>query len=318
VLNYYSQAADQVLCDLIRHELIDAVQIQGVHLFKYFETIKNTSRRLPVLVDWHNIESELMARYASQTANLARKIAAYRTAPLLRRAELQMLAQASVHAVVSEREKRILQEWVPDADIRVIANGVDTNGFGPAALQQFKSRAPDAPQTLLFVGSMDYHANIDAVVWFAQTIWPQLSEQFPALHFTIAGRQPAAAVRALASDRIHVTGTVNDIREQYANAFAVVVPLRVGGGTRLKILEAMAAGVPVISTALGAEGISVNHNENVLISDTPDDFRSAVDLLIKHPSLRLELVRNARALVVNNYDWAALGARLIDIYKQLE
>ena len=104
---------------------------------------------------------------------------------------------------------------------------------------------------------MDYHANIDAVTWFSRTAWPEIAPKHPDLHFTIVGRDPAPAVRALASDRIHVTGTVDDVRPFYASAVAAVVPIRSGSGTRLKILEAMAAGVPVISTRLGAEGIEV-------------------------------------------------------------
>src|SRR6202034_3746319 len=113
--------------------------------------------------------------------------------------------------------------------------------------------------TILFVGSMDYHANIDAMTWFTRTAWPEIARARADLRLVIVGRDPAPEVRALASDRIRVTGTVEDVRPYYASALAAVVPLRSGSGTRLKIFEAMAAGVPIVSTRLGAEGIDAQN-----------------------------------------------------------
>src|SRR5208282_5448747 len=134
------------------------------------------------------------------------------------------------------REREKLQARVPTANIHVVPNGVDV---------PYYSISPAARNQLLFVGSMDYSANIDAVLWFAGEVWPEISRRHPNLSFVIAGREPAPQVRALAaSDRIVVTGSVADIRPFYAGALAALAPLRVGSGTRLKILEAMAAGVP--------------------------------------------------------------------------
>jgi glycosyltransferase involved in cell wall biosynthesis len=215
---------------------------------------------------------------------------------------------------VSEREKEKLLARVPGVQIHVIPNGVDTStiaGRSPAGT------AASTRQTLLFVGSMDYHANSDAVIWFCREIWPRLAAEFPHLDFKIVGRNPPAAVRALASPRILITGTVEDVRPFYHHAFAVLVPLRVGGGTRLKILEAMAAGVPVISTRLGAEGLAVAHGRELLLADTADEMAASIRMLLSDEVLRAALCKAARALVETQYDWSVLGARLAAVYRSL-
>jgi glycosyltransferase involved in cell wall biosynthesis len=172
-------------------------------------------------------------------------------------------------------------------------------------------------RSLLFVGSMDYHANIDAVSWFVRDIWPEFAGKYPDLKFVIVGRDPAPEVRNLQSDRILVTGTVEDVRPYYAAAQAVIVPLRVGSGTRLKILEAMAAGVPIVSTRLGAEGIDVAHDVELLIADSGPELTSAIDDLFSSPELRDRLVQAARERVKSRYDWSVVGKDLFSVYVDL-
>ncbi|HWO35585.1 MAG TPA: glycosyltransferase, partial [Candidatus Acidoferrum sp.] len=170
---------------------------------------------------------------------------------------------------------------------------------------------------ILFVGSMDYHANIEGVTWFTREVWPEIAEMHRELQFIIVGRHPSREVRALASDRIRVTGTVEDVRPLYASAAAVVVPLRVGSGTRLKILEAMAAGVPVVSTRLGAEGIDATHDVHLLLADDRAEMVAAINQIVSSPPIRSRLVLAARELVVDRYDWALIGERLYHIHCEL-
>jgi glycosyltransferase involved in cell wall biosynthesis len=182
----------------------------------------------------------------------------------------------------------------------------------------FTSPLPDVPgNTLLFVGSMDYHANADAVTFFAQNAWPAISKKFPSLKFVIVGRSPGREVRMLASDKIQVTGTVDDVRPFYANALAVIVPLRVGGGTRLKILEAMAAGVPVISTTIGAEGILAQHGREIFLADSTEQTIDALELLVRDPALWRSMAEAGRLLATKHYDWASIGDRLYNVYSEL-
>jgi glycosyltransferase involved in cell wall biosynthesis len=164
---------------------------------------------------------------------------------------------------------------------------------------------------------MDYHANIDGVTWFTREIWPAIAEKHPELEFIIVGRHPSRAIRALASDRIRVTGTVEDVRLFYASASAVVVPLRVGSGTRLKILEAMAAGVPVVSTRLGAEGIDATHDIHLLLADNRAEMVAAINQMASSSPMRSRLVLAAREWVVNHYDWDLVGEELYRIHREL-
>lgn len=164
---------------------------------------------------------------------------------------------------------------------------------------------------------MDYHANIEAVRWFVRETWPAIAARNPELRFVIVGRSPAPEVRALASERVIVTGTVDDVRPYYTGALAAIVPLRVGSGTRTKILEAMAAGVPVISTRLGVEGIEAVHGTDLLLADIPSEMAAAVRELAASAALHTRMREAARRFVLSRYDWSISGDRLFSIYHNL-
>ena len=165
---------------------------------------------------------------------------------------------------------------------------------------------------------MDYHPNIEAVLDFAQTVWPQVQRQHPEFVFTIVGRNPAQSVLQLASQPgIEVTSTVADVRPYYHEAIASVVPLKMGAGSRLKILEAMAAGVPIISTTLGAEGLAVRHGEHIAITDS---HQAMIQELLDLPHQTEQWQRRtkaARAQTLARYDWTSLGAALFDVHSTL-
>jgi len=319
VLNCMSCTSTSQLEGLLRSNHFDAVQIEGVHLMEYLPIIEKVSASPAIVVDWHNIESEMMSRYAQTVGNWAKRIAAKRTAKLIELAEDLLLKACKMHTVTSERERQKLLARCPDASIEVIPNGVDACYYSPRmiATAYRKSGQPESRPTILFVGSMDYHANIDAVIWFSRTIWPEITRKHPGLHFTIVGRDPVPAVRALVSERIHVTGTVDDVRSFYASAVAAVVPLRSGSGTRLKILEAMAAGVPVVSTRLGAEGIEVEDDVHLLLADHSEKIIAAIDRIVSSSETRVRLSQAAQALVSKVYDWSLIGTSLYGIHEAL-
>src|SRR4029077_8009506 len=246
----------------------------------------------------------------------AKKIAAKRTAKLIERAEDRLLDTCTMHTVTSERERQKLLARRPGANIQVIPNGVDTSFYTAEKIAEacHRSGQSDSKQTILFVGYMTYHANIDAVTSFSRMAWPEIARNHPDLQFTIVGRDPAPEVRALNSDRIRVTGTVDDVRPFYASAVAVVVPLRSGSGTRLKILEAMAAGVPVVSTRLGAEGIDAEDGVHILLADSGPEIAAAISRIVSSTDTRNRLTTAARALVATRYDWSVIGERLYRIH----
>jgi glycosyltransferase involved in cell wall biosynthesis len=164
---------------------------------------------------------------------------------------------------------------------------------------------------IVFVGSMDFHANIDGASYFCTEVWPQIHALAPQFRFIVVGSRPAVEVRNLAqSPGIIVTGEVDDVRPYYGSAFAAIVPLRVGGGTRLKILEAMAAGVPVVSTSIGAEGLAVNPGVNILLADTPEEMARVLMELHHSHEMWQRLSAAGRELARTRYDWCVIGSSL--------
>jgi sugar transferase (PEP-CTERM/EpsH1 system associated) len=322
VLNYTSRAMKHVLSRLLKERRFDVIQVEGIHLAAYVPALLEAPDRPVMICDWHNIESELMLRYSSHAPDPARKLYARLTARKLSKLEQHMLNQFDAHLAVSHRDRSRLTEMNRSARIFVIENGVDVSRFSDEELERARAKwlgAPAARNRLLLVGSMDYHANIDGAIYFARSIWPEVRRAWPKLIFTIVGRNPTAEVTALGRmiPGVEVTGTVEDVRPYYREALAAVVPLRIGGGSRLKILEAMAAGVPVISTRLGAEGLEIKSGEHFLLADSQADMCRAIAALSQDAQLRRRLAVAGRQLVRARYDWSALGSALASIYADL-
>jgi glycosyltransferase involved in cell wall biosynthesis len=313
VLKWTSPVAAQHLAAIGQSMAFDSIHVVGVHLAKYLPVLRELPGRPPVICDWHDILSEQMARYAGIEGNLPRRIYARRTATLLWRAETEMLAACDSHTTVSALDRsKMLERASGKVRIEIIANGVDTAYFRQQPGNTDRRR-------LLFVGAMNYHANVDAAVHFAREEWPAVRQRIRDLRLTIVGRKPDAAVQALASEEmgIEVTGTVDDVRPYYREARAAVVPLRAGSGTRLKILEAMAAGVPVVSTSIGAEGLEVKNGDELMIADQPAVTVDAIARVCEPGVFRERLIARGRALVERRYDWEILGEQLFRVHNQM-
>ena len=311
IVNFVSARMKWELEQILDQDDFDVVQIEGVHLFPYIDAIRAARRRPKLICDWHNIESELMRRHSERAArSMAQRWYAKRTAGLIHRLEDRLLRECDGHLVCSDREQSVLQNRAPGAVIQVISNGTDI--FQSLATAQ---EEPAALQDIIFVGSMDYHANIDAVLHFVRCVWPQIHRARPHLRFVIVGSCPAREVLQLSSQPgVVVTGTVNDVRPYYKDASVAVVPLRVGSGTRLKVLEAMAAGVPVISTRLGAEGLDLKHEEHLMLAETPQEFLDAIFSLQSDSKRRTTLINAASEIARSRYDWRDIGESLYGFY----
>jgi glycosyltransferase involved in cell wall biosynthesis len=321
VLNYFDEAASIELQRLVRETRFDVVQIEGVHLTKYLPFIRGSRFRPLLLCDWHNIYSELVRRYGEHNASGLRRRYAFRTAHLLEETELRLLSECDAHISVSDLDRLKLQQRAPSARVYVVENGVDVELYADDKFEHTSQNGSDynaARNALVFVGSMDYHPNIDAVRYFANEVWPRIQIQAPQLSFWIVGSKPTTSVRDLNKIKgITVTGTVSDVRPYYRKALAAVVPLRVGGGSRLKILEAMAAGVPVISTTIGAEGLRAIPGVHLVIADTPEEMFRSVMQLANSRNIWEALVKAGSELVRAGYDWCVVGSRLYEIHKSL-
>ncbi len=214
--------------------------------------------------------------------------------------------QAAVVCSQEDRQSAILQLAGNGAPIEVIVNGADTSFYKPI-------REPDVQPTVLILGTMHYYPNIDAVLHYVQTMHDALRAAIPNLQVLIVGHRPPPEIEALGNlPGITVTGSVPDIRPYMARSWIQLVPLRLGGGTRLKIVESMAAGLPVLSTSVGAQGLGATDGRELMLADDPADFVRKAVTLLDNRDLRAEMAVTARAFVEANYSWQSLGRRFAE------
>ncbi|HEY1760883.1 MAG TPA: glycosyltransferase [Bryobacteraceae bacterium] len=309
VVNYTSAEMAAALSAL--KGSFDLVHLDSIHMTRYTGSLAGVAK--PVVYNWHNIESEAMRRHGAAVASKPKRLYAGLTARKLEGLEAEILGSAFGHVVCSEREREQLLRIAPGARIVTVENGVDTGHFeGAGGLEGPRRR-------IVFVGKMDYYPNIEAAKHFVERIWPGVTKRLPRTTLTIAGSDPVEAVKALGQVAgVTVTGTVPDLRPYYNDALAAIVPLRTGGGTRLKILEAMAAGVPVISTRLGAEGLSVEPGGDILFADVdaPEEWAAHLERLSNDTEVGASIAARALELVKTRYDWDIVGERLRTTYAE--
>ena len=261
----------------------------------------------PAVIFTHNVESEIWRRHAeTKTGVIARMLYGAQYQRMLR-FEASTLSRFDGVLAVSDADHHTFDALYPGAlrrPVHVVPTGVDTDYFAPA---------PSDPASceLVFTGSMDWLPNEDAMQYFCRDILPLIRAEAPGVRLSIVGRAPTPAVKRLADGHgVRVTGRVDDVRPYMKAAVVYVVPLRIGGGTRLKIFEAMSMAKAVVSTTVGAEGLPVTDGEHVMLADEPQSFARAVVGLMRDPARRARMESAARALVVEHYDWAAVAGSL--------
>lgn len=232
----------------------------------------------------------------------------------LRRWEAATLRRFDRVVAVSEDDARALRA-IARIEPAVVPNGVEIAAF--AEVFRARQACETYPPGLLFVGTLDFRPNVDALVWFVREIWPRLHAARPDLRFRIVGASPSSTVRRLGEVAgVEVVGPVEDVRPFLAEAAVYVLPMRIGGGIRLKLLEAMAAGVPVVTTAMGAEGVPVTE-QHVALADTPPAFADTALRLLADPGLARSQASHAHALAAARYDWAGIAAGLEGVLEGL-
>ena len=215
----------------------------------------------------------------------------------LKKYEFEMYRKADKVLTLTPQGKEELLEISPDLDISVVPHGVDVEYFG-------FSEPEESEKSIVFVGNYLHYPNTDAVLYFHREIWPRIKEQIPDIKFYVVGQGPPPEIQNLSLDQaIIVTGRVDDVRTYLKKGRVFICPVRLGGGFRGKILEAMAIGQPVVSTSLGAEGIPASNKENIMIADNPEEFTQAVSDLLSDDSLLDKIRNNARKLVEEKYAW---------------
>jgi glycosyltransferase involved in cell wall biosynthesis len=300
---YFDAFARRIRALAERHQ-VDAVQIEHSFLAPYRTSIPADCR---AILSLHNIGERQYASIAKVSgAGLLGKLKAMS----MRGWEADWAARFDHCVTVSAQECEWLRQRVPGLPVTVIENGVDSAALRPLP-------PPASTHELLFVGTLGYAPNCDAVVQFVRRTLPVLQRSNPIVRLVVVGRDAPPEVRAMAGPAVEVHEDVLDVRPFYQRAAACVVPLRAGGGTRLKILEAMALGRPVISTPEGAEGLEVSHGNQLLIATDPAAMAAEISRVLLNRELAAELAARARRWVELRHDWAVIGARLRELHQRL-
>jgi sugar transferase (PEP-CTERM/EpsH1 system associated) len=283
---------------LLATDHFDIIQVESAQMAGF-----NFQSTAPLLVDEHNIEYELLYRTFSTERSALRKFYNWVEYRKFRYEEQRSWKQSDGCILTSEREEAILRHHSPRTATLVVPNGVDIDSFQPP------EGARD-PNSIVFVGVMHYRPNVDAAIYFVREILPHVLRERPNLIFTIVGGGPPDELKRLSGRNIVVTGRVPDTRPYVARAGVVAVPLRMGSGTRLKVLEGLAMGCPLVSTSVGCEGIAIRNDEHLIVADEPVAFARSVLRVLDDEALAARLAQNGRALVVERYSWPSVLRQL--------
>ncbi len=283
----------QKIREIIKKEHIDLVHVDLLPLTVYI----NEFRKLPKILVNHNVESIRLYRWFQTEPNILKKVYLGIQWLKLRSFERSAMRKFDSCVVVSETDKQLLKEMGVSNRLFVVSNGTNTEFFKSTGKKTVEN-------SVLWLGHMDVHTNKDAVLYFWREIYPLLRKWHPQVKMTFLGTAPPKEISDVAkrNEQVTVTGFVDDIRPYLDEAAVMVVPIRIGSGTRLKILDAMAMGKAIVSTSVGCEGINVSDGRNILIADTPEDFTNKTIELLKNEDLRSNLGKNALKLA-KSYDW---------------
>ncbi len=314
------------LAATLRRVPFDVVQIEGIEMARYWMLevrnwkLDHKAEPPTSIFDDHNAEYVLQQRaFETDVRQPRRWVAAIYSLiqwKKLSRYEAMICQLADGVVAVSETDKVALQRLVPGLNVTVVPNAVDVDYYTSADIQP----SPLPPRSLVFTGKMDFRPNVDAVLWFCQEVLPLVRREMTDVSFYIVGQSPHRRVLRLADDpAVTVTGYVDDVRPYITGASVYVVPLRIGGGTRLKVLEAMAMSKPIVSTSLGCEGFEgLVPGQELSIADSPQEFARRVIELLDDVPRRERLGQAGRRFVEERYDWRLIVPRLERIYAKLE
>jgi glycosyltransferase involved in cell wall biosynthesis len=307
-------SALQVALDsLLQRQVFDVVNLE----FPYLAHLRlrqspRGSPRPALVLDAHEIAYDIVHQVSRRAGSLGRRLHAALNWRKLRRDECAAFRMVDGIYACSVADRQAVLAHVPSARTAVIPNAADVDFFQPCSPD-----LPQAPPTVVFFGLLSSFPNVDGLQFFLREVWPHVLAARPDTRFKMIGARPSRAVQELAGQRVEVTGFVEDLRPHLASAAVLVVPLRVGGGTRLKITEGMAMGRPIVSTSLGAEGIEAVPGLHILIADEPATFAASVVRLLDDPALAARLGHAARQLAVERYSWSAAALDLERFFREI-
>jgi len=287
--------------------LVHLNQIDSAQYIDYLGDVRGSFRSL---FETQNVLTTMYERFYETSVGTLRRTYMRQQWHKMARYEPEVMRRFDRVAVCSDVERELCKSWGVD-NVSVVENGVDTALFAPLETP----RETNAKPTLVFTGAMNYLPNREGFEWFLDEVVPLLERRLPPFRLLVVGKHPPESLLARAKPgTLEFTGYVDDVRDPMREGDVSIVPLRIGSGTRIKILEAMALGLPVVSTSVGAEGLAVTHGEDILLADAPEGLANAIADLCGSPERRAALGAAGRALVLRRYDWKAVTAPLIDFY----
>lgn len=299
------------LAEILKHEHFDIVHVESIYMTPYVDVIrKNSSAK--IVVRMHNIEHQIWERLASNESNPFMKFLYHVNEKQLRKVEDSILNKVDGYMTISEPDYLYFEKTAPEIPGVVIPFGIDMDNYE----LEDDFIASDKP-SLCHIGSMNWSPNIEGIEWFLDDVWPLIHEAHPDLEFTVAGHGTPDHLMQRKDANVKFVGTVPDANEFMLDHELMIVPLLSGSGIRVKIVEAMALGRVVITTSVGAEGLSVENGKHLFIADTPEEYLSVINKCIQTPDLCTIISENARGFISLHHNNELITDKLLDFYHQV-
>jgi polysaccharide biosynthesis protein PslH len=296
----------------------DLVQLESLETAAYLPVIKARRPALPIIYDSFNAEFDLQRLIfeidVKRLSRLHGAVYSFIQWRRLVRFERRVCETVDYVIAVSEADAEAFRKLAPQARVAVVPNGIYADEYQGVKTQQLEL----GPAPLLFTGTMNYRPNVDAVVWFANEVLPEVRKIIPDARLFVVGNRPHARLDKLRQrDDIEITGYVQDVLPFLQSAMVYVAPLRMGSGTRLKLLQAMAVGCAIVATSVGAQGLDVTSGREMMLADTSESFAQATVSLLRDADLRVKMGEAARKVVCDKYDWSVIVPKLLAVYKDI-
>lgn len=307
---YYLRAYRRALVELLQATPFDLIHFEMVHMAQYLPTVRRFTNA-PALLSTQNVDSDVWRRAAEHQPTRLKRAAFGWQASVFERTERREGPKFDGVTAASDRDAEMYRALIPGAAVESVDNGVDLSGYTPRP-------EDEQPATFVYTGSYDWLPNADAVAYFCREVWGRIREALPDAEFFAVGKAPTEEMLSFhGRNGITVTGRVPEVHPFIARAAVYVVPLRIGGGTRLKILEAMGMGKAIVSSSIGSEALDVKAGRDLLIADDAEEFATTAVALANDANRRRELGAAGRKRVEERYGWDAIGARMNRFYRTL-
>lgn len=311
VARFYSKSMVSKLIQILKHETFDIVHLESIYVAPYIRVIRAHSNA-KIVIRLHNIEHKIWERLTENTANPFKKLLYRTNARQLQQYEAKILRRVDGYMPISVPDYQYFHSILPLIPCRTIPFGIDMEHY-PVTEDYIPSDRPK----LFHIGSMNWSPNVEGIEWFLEDVWPLVLSRHPNLTFTLAGHDIPAKLRSRRDRNLFIAGKVADANHFIAKHDIMLVPLLSGSGIRVKIVEGMALGKVVITTSVGAEGLSVENGKHLFIADTPEEFITAIDKCIVTPDLCTIIGENARNFISIHHNNTLITDKILEFYQQL-